>query len=80
MPASKLDIIDHYRENFNIFLQYISKCSRGDIDATIISSPIFSIVTYSLRDALFFLIHHEHRHINQAIRVKENRDFGQTIN
>jgi hypothetical protein len=46
-----------------------------DIDKTIITSPILSIVTYSLRDAFQFLVTHERRHINQAVRVKGNENF-----
>ena len=70
-----LDIIDNYHKNLDLFLKYISNCSNVDIDKTIITSPIIQIVTYSLRDALSFLVQHEHRHINQAIRVKANREF-----
>lgn len=36
---------------------------------------MISWVTYSLIDALEFLFEHEHRHINQAIRVKETAEF-----
>jgi len=71
----KMEIIDRYQENLETFLDQISKCRNIDIDKTIITSPILSIVTYSLRDAFQFLMQHEHRHINQAIRVKANKDF-----
>ena len=76
-PASKatLEIIEQYHKSIDQFLAYISNCSTIDIDKTIITSPLVSMVTYSLRDALQFLITHEHRHINQAIRVKTNLDF-----
>src|SRR5260221_2208716 len=70
-----LDLIDKYHKNFNIFLTYISSCKDLDIDKIIITSPAVGFVTYSLRDGLQFLIQHEHRHINQAIRVKENTEF-----
>ena len=69
------DIIDRYQKNLEAFLDQISKCGNIDIDKTIITSPILSIVTYSLRDAFQFLMQHEHRHINQAIRVKAHKDF-----
>ena len=76
-PASKatLEIIEQYHKSIDQFLAYISNCSTIDIDKTIITSPLVSMVTYSLRDALQFLLTHEHRHINQAIRVKTNLDF-----
>lgn len=76
-PASKADlgIIEQYHRSIDQFLAYISKCRNIDIDKTIITSPLVSMITYSLRDALQFLVTHEHRHINQAIRVKRNVDF-----
>lgn len=69
------EFIEQYHKSLDLFLDYISNCRSIDIDKTIITSPILSIVTYSLRDAFQFLITHEHRHINQAIRVKMNEDY-----
>ena len=69
------DIVERYLANLNMFLKYISGCQSTDIDRTIFTSPLLRIVTYNLRDAFQFLIQHEHRHINQAIRVKLNKDF-----
>lgn len=76
-PASKadLEIIEQYQRSIDQFLEYISKCRNIDIDETIITSPLISMITYSLRDALQFLVTHEHRHINQAIRAKRNSAF-----
>ena len=71
----KMEVIERYHQNLDGFLELISNCQNIDIDKTIITSPALRIVTYSLRDALYFLIQHEHRHINQAIRVKKNEDF-----
>jgi uncharacterized damage-inducible protein DinB len=67
-----IEIIEQYHHSLDRFLQYIADCRNIDIDKTIITSPAIGIVTYSLRDAFQFLIQHEHRHINQAILVKEN--------
>ena len=68
-------LLDRYQENLEEFLNRISQCKDVDLDKTIITSPLLSIVTYSLRDAFQFLLQHEHRHINQAIRVKESESF-----
>jgi len=70
-----LSIIDDYCKNLDTFLTLISNCKSVDVDKTIITSPTIRIVTYSLRDAFTFLIQHEHRHINQAIRVKASEGF-----
>lgn len=72
---ASLGIIPQYRKSLDRFLEYISNCRNIDIDKTIITSPILSLVTYSLRDAFQFLITHEHRHINQALRVKSSENF-----
>ena len=79
--ASKMQtgIIEDYHKNLDAFLQCISACQNTDLDKTIIKSPIATIVTYSLRDAFQFLIQHEHRHINQAIRVKTNGNFPRNL-
>ena len=76
-PAIKatMEIIEQYHRSIDQFLAYITKCSTIDIDKTIITTPFVSMITDSLRDALQFLVTHEHRHINQAIRVKRNLDF-----
>ena len=76
-PASNasLEIIPQYHKSLDTFLEYISNCRDIDIDKTIITSPILSMVTYSLRSAFQFLITHEHRHINQAVRVKSSENF-----
>ena len=70
-----MEVIDRYQENLGIFLEYISNCRDIELDETIITSPTIGIVTYSLRDTMHFLMQHEHRHINQAIRVKLNENF-----
>lgn len=76
MKAEKsVGFIDIYIKNLDTLLNHISNCRYIDIDKTIITSPIIRIVTYSLRDSFQFLIHHEHRHINQAIRVRDHINF-----
>ena len=70
-----IELLENYHKNLDIFLEYISNCRDIDIDKIIINSPTISMVTYSLRDAFQFLIQHEHRHINQAIRVKSDENF-----
>jgi len=72
----KLDgFISEYLDNLSRFLAYIENCAHADPDKIILTSPTIPIVTYSLRDALQFLVQHEHRHINQAIRVKQHASF-----
>jgi uncharacterized damage-inducible protein DinB len=69
------EIVDTYYQSLDDFLESISHCKLVDLDKTIITSPFISAVTYNLRDVFQFLVQHEHRHINQAIRVKTNENF-----
>jgi uncharacterized damage-inducible protein DinB len=73
--ALHLGIIDQYCKSLDTFLHFISECEQVEIDKTIITSPTIRIITYNLRDALQFLLQHEHRHINQGIRVKRDERF-----
>jgi uncharacterized damage-inducible protein DinB len=73
--ALHLGIIDQYCKSLDTFLRLISKCEQTDLDKTIITSPTVRIISYNLRDAFQFLLQHEHRHINQAIRVKNDSRF-----
>jgi len=78
LPAASqinAEILERYYKNLEDFSGLIAKCRNIDLDKTIITSPAVSFVTYSLRDALQFLMQHEHRHINQAIRIKMNENF-----
>jgi hypothetical protein len=56
-------------------MDYVATCKQVDVDKLYITSPLARLVTYSLRNAITILIEHEHRHINQAIRVKQLKDF-----
>jgi len=46
-----------------------------DLERIIISSPVTSVVTYSLMDAYRVIVVHEHRHFQQAKRVTEESGF-----
>ena len=75
MSEKDPSFINDYLENLDTFMKYISACRQVDLNKTIITSPMLGFVTYSLKDAITFLPEHEHRHINQAIRVKEHPGF-----
>lgn len=68
-------LLEQYVSNLSAFLKLVWDCRNVDLDATIINSPTIRWVTYSLRDAIEFLIEHEHRHINQAASVMNHEKF-----
>jgi hypothetical protein len=77
IPSSRIDagITDRFHKHLDTLLEYIAACKTIDLDKTHITSPVSKFITYSLRNAITILIEHEHRHINQAIRVKKVKDF-----
>ena len=76
-PESKIDavILERFHKHLDTLLEYIASYSKVDIDKIHITSPALKLVTYSLRRAIILLIQHEHRHINQALWVKQEKDF-----
>lgn len=74
---SKIDpgIFERFHKHLDSLTEYIRDCRTVDLDKTHITSPVSKFVTYSLRNAITLLIQHEHRHINQAIRVKNTKAF-----
>jgi hypothetical protein len=68
-------VIDRFHKHLDTLLEYIAACKTIDLDKTHITSPVSRFITYSLRNAITILIQHEHRHINQAIRLKIKNDF-----
>ena len=76
-PASKIDavILERFYKHLDTLLDYTNSCSHVDIDKIHITSPALKLVTFSLRNAIAILIQHEHRHINQALKLKQEKDF-----
>jgi uncharacterized damage-inducible protein DinB len=69
------DQLETYLENCSTLLKYISNCREIDLARTVITSPTLKFVTYNLREVFTFLITHQHRHINQGVRVKRSKGF-----
>ncbi len=68
-------ILERFHKHLDSLLGYIAACGDRNLDRTRISSPVSKFITYSLRKAILILIEHEHRHINQALKVKANKEF-----
>jgi hypothetical protein len=69
------EILGRFNDHQGVLLKYITSFEALDIDQTRITSPPVHFITYSLRHAVQLIVQHEHRHINQAIRVKHNASF-----
>ena len=75
--ASDIDagIFDRFHKHLDSLLEYIAAFKKVDLDKTYITSPVSNFITYSLRNAVTLLVHHEHRHINLGIKVKSREEF-----
>ncbi len=68
-------VIDRFVEQQHQFARYMDAMKDMDLERVIISSPVTSLVTYSLLDTYRMLIMHERRHIRQATKVLETEGF-----
>jgi hypothetical protein len=68
-------IIQDFVSNQNRVFEAMASAKSLDADQIVITSPAASFVTYSLLDAFRIIVIHEHRHFQQAVRVKANENF-----
>ena len=76
--ASEIDggIIERYRVHQDELITALHGIPAGvDPRTTIITSPLLSLITYSLDDCLTILVVHSQRHFGQAMRVTEAAGF-----
>jgi hypothetical protein len=77
--ASALDaqivarFVDHQRE----VAEQLKRLTAVEADRIVMTSPLLSIVTYSLLDAARLIVAHERRHLAQAQRVTQTAGFPQ---
>lgn len=68
-------IIPSFQHHLDTLINYIADCRHLDLDRVQITSPVSKVITYSLRSAIIILVQHEHRHVNQAVRVQQHVSF-----
>jgi DinB superfamily len=68
------DILTKFQAQQQELIDHMNRTKDVDLK-TIITSPVNSIVTYSLLDAYKIVVAHEQRHLNQAKRVTERQGF-----
>ncbi len=69
------DILSGFTKHLEDIFLHINNCIDANIDEVFVISPISGLVSYSLRNAITIIIGHERRHISQAIRIKQSKDF-----
>jgi hypothetical protein len=65
------NIIEDFGQNQEVLKSWLAKLADMDFERTYITSPISSIVVYSLKDTFRILVTHERLHFQQAKRVLE---------
>ncbi|MBI1765054.1 MAG: DinB family protein [Acidobacteria bacterium] len=65
--------VDQQRE----VAELLKQLAAVEADRIVMTSPLLSVVTYSLLDAARLTIAHERRHLAQAQRVLESAGFPQ---
>jgi|SRR5579871_3871533 len=78
MPSAShlgADIIDRYAAHQAEMIALVQRLPATLDPSVIVTSPLLSVVTYSLDDVLVFLGLHARRHFDQARRVMENEQF-----
>ena len=69
------DIIARFQAHQEDVIKHMKMTEGLDLKKTIITSPVMSIMTYSLLDAFKILVAHERRHMAQAKRVMDTQGF-----
>ena len=76
-PPSEIDVnvIDKFLEHQSELAEKIRAVENADWKKTVVTSPFFGLMTYRLETGLEAIIEHAKRHVRQAIRVTETKDF-----
>ncbi len=69
------DVVAEFRAHQEALAARMAGTGGADLDRVVITSPIASVVTYTLRDACRIIVAHERRHLAQAERVTATPEF-----
>ena len=73
--AIDAQIVNKFVEHQQEVIEHMKMTENLNLNKIIITSPVASLVTYSLLDAHKIVVLHEQRHIAQAKRVMETEGF-----
>lgn len=78
VPPSEIDanIVELFAAHQSEVIEKIKRAAAGAGEKkTVVTSPFFKLMTYSLADAFRVLVEHERRHVRQAERVMRAEGF-----
>ena len=75
--ASEIDagIVASFVSHQEAVKNYFIKLQAARFEKTVIGSPVSSLITYLLSDALKLIVAHEQRHLGQAIGILNHPNF-----
>ena len=68
-------IVEEFSNLQNKLKNYFTKLLQPSLTKITVASPVSSIITYPLSDALKIIAGHEQRHLHQAINVLNHQNF-----
>jgi hypothetical protein len=68
-------IVTTFLEQQTHLLRLMARSGEPDLGGITITSPVSSVVTYSLMDACRIIVVHEQNHVVQATRVRQSPGF-----
>lgn len=68
-------IVERFLAHQERLLAVLAQARDADLTRTRIASPASRLVRFRLGDALLMLVGHEQRHLQQAFRVLDEKDF-----
>jgi hypothetical protein len=68
-------VIDDFVDLQTKVVEKMKATEHLDLEKIIITSPVASVITYSMMDAYRVIVVHERRHFEQARRVTEESAF-----
>src|SRR5215218_9017295 len=76
-PPSEIEagIVETFIQHQNQLAGKVTASSGADWQKTVVTSPFFGLMTYTLDAGLQSIVEHEKRHIRQAKRVLESEGF-----
>lgn len=77
-PAPDLSpatVVEEYTRNREALLEFAKEAARVDMSSIRITSPILSLLKFSITEALLILLVHDRRHLWQAENVRNHSDF-----
>jgi len=69
------DVLDRFVAQHRVTVEQVQRLDAARAERTIMTSPFVGVITYSVLDGWRLMVAHDHRHIEQAQRVRTSPGF-----